>query len=288
MKVSVLVAAAMVITSVSASGKGRPKGFLKKDGGMTGSESLEKLVMDDDPESEPPQKSPRRGARQGPSQSSLARKLRSSLPYSLLEDDSEPGPSQNSPKDEPRQGPSQSSLAHGSMPELSLDEVLVKFTYPSLLKKTRSAILSSPNYALHWSKFSDLNHEFRKHAPDFHKLMRREDEKWEDAASGYANETVKKNKKGRKSKKGKKNKKDDLNHEEIQKWIRENPAAIPGLQEIKTESISLKKCHFVIWEQLLDSKCPTEGLEYLSPAGMKRRGYFLDWYDEKGVDILEY
>ncbi|KAH9245383.1 hypothetical protein BASA81_017147 [Batrachochytrium salamandrivorans] len=247
--------------------------------------------MDDDPESEPPQKSPRRGARQGPSQSSLARKLRSSLPYSLLEDDSEPGPSQNSPKDEPRQGPSQSSLAHGSMPELSLDEVLYNSGKVHVSKPIKKDPVCDPIVAelrTSLDKFSDLNHEFRKHAPDFHKLMRREDEKWEDAASGYANETVKKNKKGRKSKKGKKNKKDDLNHEEIQKWIRENPVAIPKLQEIKTESISLKKCHFVIWEQLLDSKCPTEGLEYLSPAGMKRRGYFLQWKDEKGVDILEY
>ncbi|KAH6584786.1 hypothetical protein BASA61_005874 [Batrachochytrium salamandrivorans] len=75
MKFNALVVAAMVITSVSASGKGRPRGFLKKGGGMTGSESLEKLVIEDDSESEPPQDSQRHGATQRLSWSSMGQSL---------------------------------------------------------------------------------------------------------------------------------------------------------------------------------------------------------------------
>ncbi|KAH6576654.1 hypothetical protein BASA60_004403 [Batrachochytrium salamandrivorans] len=51
MKFNALVAAAMVITSVNASGKGRPKGLFKKGDGMKGSDSSWTL-LEKDPEPE--------------------------------------------------------------------------------------------------------------------------------------------------------------------------------------------------------------------------------------------
>ncbi|KAH6577288.1 hypothetical protein BASA62_000977, partial [Batrachochytrium salamandrivorans] len=93
MKVNVLVAAAMTITSVSASGKGGLGGLFKKGGGMKGSGSSYD-TLDNELEPGSSQKSPRRGVGQRLSQSSLVRKLRS-------------GSSQDPPKDEPRPGPSQ-------------------------------------------------------------------------------------------------------------------------------------------------------------------------------------
>ncbi|KAH6587841.1 hypothetical protein BASA61_006194 [Batrachochytrium salamandrivorans] len=155
----------MVITSVNAAGKGGLKGLFKKGGGMTRSESEANLLEKNNPEPEPPQdpledestqvvtwgplmhnSAPvepqdltptepasvvapalqRHRPRQGPSQDSLARGSR-------------PGPSQDPSKDEPRQGPSQKRPVY-------------KFgasTYLSPVKKTQSAILSSPNYAFH-------------------------------------------------------------------------------------------------------------------------------------------
>ncbi|KAH6577927.1 hypothetical protein BASA62_000595 [Batrachochytrium salamandrivorans] len=102
MKFNALVAAAMVITSVNASGKGRPKGLFKKGGGMKGSDSSWSL-LEKDPEPGSSQESPRRGMGQRLSQSSLVRKLKS-------------GSSRSSPKHKPKSGASQSSLAHGSRP----------------------------------------------------------------------------------------------------------------------------------------------------------------------------
>ncbi|KAH6566427.1 hypothetical protein BASA62_006705 [Batrachochytrium salamandrivorans] len=126
MKVSVLVAAAMVITSVNAGRKREFKSFLKKVGGMTGSESKANLVIDDDLESGSSQDSPVHGARQRPSQIPLARRLRSILPPKslmhnpeselaeklVIDDDPESEPPQKSQRHEPRPGPSQSSLGH--------------------------------------------------------------------------------------------------------------------------------------------------------------------------------
>ncbi|KAH9267408.1 hypothetical protein BASA83_009947 [Batrachochytrium salamandrivorans] len=60
MKVNVLVAAAMTITSVSASGKGGLGGLFKKGGGMKGSGSSYD-TLDNELEPGSSQKSPRRG-----------------------------------------------------------------------------------------------------------------------------------------------------------------------------------------------------------------------------------
>ncbi|KAH6596143.1 hypothetical protein BASA50_005349 [Batrachochytrium salamandrivorans] len=111
-------------------------------------------------------------------------------------------------------------------------------------------------------KLDALDHRFRTHAPDFHKLMMGEITK------------------------GKKGKKHNLNPREIQKYIEANPEAIPGLREIKVESISLKEGHLGIWEKLLGNDCPTGGLKRLSPENMEKEGHFLDWYDNNGMDIL--
>ncbi|KAH6594539.1 hypothetical protein BASA50_006489 [Batrachochytrium salamandrivorans] len=103
--------------------------------------------------------------------------------------------------------------------------------------------------SLSWGNFVDLDYRFWKQSPYFYDLVTGNGNKWEE-------------------------------------WLKENPVAIPGLQEIKEESIGLKECHLGILEQLLDKKCSTEGLDHLFPARMKKDGYFLQWKDENGVDIL--
>ncbi|KAH6573775.1 hypothetical protein BASA50_006451 [Batrachochytrium salamandrivorans] len=126
MKFSFLVVAAMVITCVNASGRGQPRSLFKKYGGMKRSDSAQKLVIDDDLESEPPQKSPRLGMGQRLLQSSLVRGFRSALPYSSLEDDPESGPSQNSPEHGQEPEPSQSSLENDSEPGSSQNPPVYK------------------------------------------------------------------------------------------------------------------------------------------------------------------
>ncbi|KAH6594537.1 hypothetical protein BASA50_006487 [Batrachochytrium salamandrivorans] len=78
----------------------------------------------------------------------------------------------------------------------------------------------------------------------------------------------------------------DLNPEAMQKWLKENPEAIPRLQEIKEESIGLEEGHREIWARLMYNRCSTKFLTRVSPAGMKKDGYFLQWKDENGVDAL--
>ncbi|KAH6571773.1 hypothetical protein BASA50_006481 [Batrachochytrium salamandrivorans] len=231
MKFSVLVVAAMAITLVSASGRGQPKGFLKKGGGMIGSESLEKLVRDDDPESEPPQNSPRRGA---------------------------------------RQGPSQSSLAHGSIPVLTLDEVLHNSDTPQVPElRKKDPICDSIVRELQASrdKICDLDYRFQKKESDFYKLMTGKGNRWMETMSMSKNRYEK-------------DRKHDLDPEKIREWLGSNPGAITKLQEIKEESIDLEGGHRVIWGKLLGKNCPTEGLERLSPARMAEDGYFIQWKDE--------
>ncbi|KAH9244533.1 hypothetical protein BASA81_018051 [Batrachochytrium salamandrivorans] len=115
-------------------------------------------------------------------------------------------------------------------------------------------------------KIGDLNNEFWVFSSKFYGLM-------------TGNGEVMSNE-------GKKSERHDSNLKEMQELLKLNPEAIPRLREIKTESIDLKENHLGIWEYLLKSECSTEGLEYLSPEEMKRRGHFFDWYDENGVDIL--
>ncbi|KAH9250631.1 hypothetical protein BASA81_011550 [Batrachochytrium salamandrivorans] len=148
MKFNALVAAAMVITSVNAAGKGGFRGFLKKGGGMTGSESLEKLVIDDDPELEPSQESPRCGARQRLSQIPLARRFRS-------------GPSQDAPKSESEpvvtQDPSNNLSGTPQVPEPRKKDPVCRAIVEELYTS--------------WEKLDTLNYRFRIQALEFHKLM---------------------------------------------------------------------------------------------------------------------
>ncbi|KAH6578584.1 hypothetical protein BASA61_006191 [Batrachochytrium salamandrivorans] len=242
MKVSVLVAAAMAIASVSASGRGQPKGFLKKSGGMTGSESKANLVIDDDSESGPSQKSPRRGVKQRLLQSSFARKLRSVFP---------------SKSQRHKLTPFQEPIKEYSICDLIVVEL-----------------------SLSRDKIHDLDHEFWTHSPYFYDLMTGNGgEMSEEMSVDYEEEEdyEEDDEEDDEDDEEKKINAEALRVETIQEWIESNSVAIPGLQEIKAEHISLKENHFVIWKKLLDNDCLTEGLEHLSPEGMERRGYFSKW-----------
>ncbi|KAH6597102.1 hypothetical protein BASA50_004682 [Batrachochytrium salamandrivorans] len=137
-------------------------------------------------------------------------------------------------------------------------------------------------------KIHDLDHGFWTYSPYFYDLMTGNGEK---IGEDYEEEEVvvdeeEEMDKEKDDDEEKKINAEALRVEAIQKWIKSNPEAIPKLQEIKTESISLKENHFEIWARLLGNDCPIEEFEHLSPAGMKRRGYFSEWDYENGVDIL--
>ncbi|KAH6560075.1 hypothetical protein BASA60_000074 [Batrachochytrium salamandrivorans] len=141
-----------------------------------------------------------------------------------------------------------------------------KFGQHSRLKPRKKNPVCDPivtELSLSWGNFVDLDYRFWKQEPDFYDLMTGNGKEWEGKKMGEDGDE--------------KDKMHDLNTREIQTWLKENPVAIPGLQEIKEESIGLKECHLGILEQLLDSKCSTEGLDHLSPAGMTNDGYFLQW-----------
>ncbi|KAH6576651.1 hypothetical protein BASA61_003474 [Batrachochytrium salamandrivorans] len=250
MKFNVLVAAAMVITCVNASGKERPRGLFKKDGGMTGSESEANLLEKNNSEPGPPQKSPRRGVGQRLLQSSLARKFKSALP---------------SKSQRHKPAPFQEPIKEYSICDLIVVEL-----------------------SLSRDKIHDLDHGVWTYSPYFYDLMTGNGEK---IGEDYEEEEVvvdeeEEMDKEKDDDEEKKINAEALRVEAIQKWIKSNPVAIPKLQEIKTESISLKENHFEIWARLLGNDCPIEEFEHLSPAGMKRRGYFSEWDYENGVDIL--
>ncbi|KAH6574612.1 hypothetical protein BASA61_006182 [Batrachochytrium salamandrivorans] len=190
MKFNVLVAAAMVITSVSASGKGGLGGLFKKGGGMTRSESAWSLLDKNNPEPGSSQDSPRRGVGQKLSQSTLARKLRSGSSRNSpkhkprpgpsqdpLAHGSRPGPSQDPPKDELRPGPSQNPPVNEPRPGLSLDEVLYNSDTPQVpepRKKDPICDAIARELSISWGKISDFDSSFSKQIPDFYKLLTKE------------------------------------------------------------------------------------------------------------------
>ncbi|KAH6566345.1 hypothetical protein BASA50_004555 [Batrachochytrium salamandrivorans] len=255
MKVSVLVAAAMVITSVNASGKGRPKGLFKKGGGMKGSDSSWTLV-EKDPEPGSSQDSPRRGMGQRLLQISLVRKLRS-------------GSSRNSPKHQPRPGPLQD-------PPVYKPGQRIRFM-PRKKDPVCDPIVKELYISQH--KFSDLNHRFWLKEPEFHKLLKKKKKKMDDEDEdnvefGIGNDGEEEEEEDDEEEKIKA---EALRVEAIQKWIELHHVAIPRLREIKEEYSSLKESHLIIWGKLLDNDCPTKEFKRLSPEGMERRGYFPEW-----------
>ncbi|KAH6581429.1 hypothetical protein BASA60_002426 [Batrachochytrium salamandrivorans] len=274
MKFNALVAAAMVITSVSASGKGRPKGLFKKGGGMKGSDSSWSL-LEKDPEPGSSQDSPRRGMGQRLSQSTLVRKLKS-------------GSSRSSPKHKPRPGPSQDSLAHGSRPVFPQKRPVYKPDTPQAPEPRKKDPVCDPivrELQASWGKISDSDLAFRNREPDFHKLLTKEGSEKRDrmmekklirfkktnsevemsgnelidmirmtefektngviATSGEEEDEDEEEKEEEKEKERNAH---DLIVGEMQKWIESNPKSIPGLQEFKAESIGLEKDHGEIWK----------------------------------------
>ncbi|KAH9256812.1 hypothetical protein BASA81_004915 [Batrachochytrium salamandrivorans] len=171
MKFSVLVAAAMVITSVNAGGDEGLGGLLKKDDGGG-------------PKSEAPF-----GLKVHPLSLVLSKNKLGQLPRFKLR------------KKDP--------ICDSIVEELSLS----------------------------WSKFSHLDYGFWKHSSKFYDLMTGNGKKWEGKKMGEDGDGE--------------DKMHDLNPEEIQTWLKENPEAIPRLQEIKKESIGLEKGHREIWARLM-------------------------------------
>ncbi|KAH6598771.1 hypothetical protein BASA61_002808 [Batrachochytrium salamandrivorans] len=277
MKVSILVAAAMVITSVNAGRKREFKSFLKKVGGMTGSESKANLVIDDDLESGSSQDSSVHGARQRPSQIPLARRLRSILPPKslmhnpeselaeklVIDDDPESEPPQKSQRHEPRPGPSQSSLGHRLRSALSSKSPVYKLPH----KKGPICGPIIEELRILWDKICDLNHEFMEWNPEFYDLLMVNGGEMSEDYDGIRED-------------------DDLIAEQIQKWIESHPEAISKLQEIKAKSSSLEKDHGEVWKRFKDNRCPTKFLKHFSPKEMLKLGYFFIWKDARGADIL--
>ncbi|KAH9267419.1 hypothetical protein BASA83_009958 [Batrachochytrium salamandrivorans] len=317
MKASVLVAAAMVITSVNAAGKGGLKGLFKKGGGMTRSESEANLLEKNNPEPEPPQKSledestqvvtwgplmhnsapvepqdltptepasvvapalQRHRPRQGPSQDSLARGSR-------------PGPSQDPSKDEPRPGPSQKRPVY-------------KFGASQVSKpRKKDPVCDLIVAELRISRDStwDFDFAFSRLTPDFYKLMKRQsDDGFDNMARMRMTKLRKNNSVVGTSEDEEKEKKEEKEKEEeeerkasasrveaIQKWIGSHPKSIPDLESIKAEYINLEKNHGEIWARLLSSNCPTEGLKHFSLEYMKKQGYFPKWNFEINLINLD-
>ncbi|KAH6560363.1 hypothetical protein BASA50_003308 [Batrachochytrium salamandrivorans] len=135
MKFNALVVAAMVITSVNASGREGLEGFLKK-GCVARSDSKEMLAIENDSESELTQDPPVHGPEPVSSQDSL-------------ENGSEPGPSQDSPNNE--SGKSRESGVTEYDPKC--DPIIIK------LDKL-------------WLKAYDLEPVLRSQMPAYYKLMK--------------------------------------------------------------------------------------------------------------------
>ncbi|KAH9248248.1 hypothetical protein BASA81_014094 [Batrachochytrium salamandrivorans] len=270
MKFNALVAAAMVITSVNASGKGRPKGLFKKGDGMKGSDSSWTL-LEKDPEPE--------------LQESLVHRSKS-------------GSSQSPQRHKPRPRLSQSLAMHRLRSALSSKPPRRK---PGKIHEPikKDPVCDPIARELHasWKKISVFDKTFSKQIPDFYKLLRKEREKKDDKdmmkmrmaklREEYGVEEMSEGEEEM-DEVGMSEDEEEMNEEErikaealiveaIQKWIESHPEAIPRLREIQAEYISLEKDHLVIWAKLVDSKCSTERLETLSPEYMKKDGYFPEW-----------
>ncbi|KAH6577287.1 hypothetical protein BASA62_000976 [Batrachochytrium salamandrivorans] len=190
MKFNALVVAAMVITSVNASGKGRPRSLFKKVGGMTRSESAWSLLDKNNPEPGSSQDSPRRGMGQRLLQSTLARKLRSGSsrnspkhksrpgpPQDSLAHGSRPGPSQDPPKDEPRPGSSQDPPKDEPRPGPSQDPPNNEPDTPQAPEPRKKDPVCDPivrELQASWEKISDFDSSFSKQIPDFYELLTKE------------------------------------------------------------------------------------------------------------------
>ncbi|KAH6598180.1 hypothetical protein BASA50_003919 [Batrachochytrium salamandrivorans] len=141
-------------------------------------------------------------------------------------------------------------------------------------------------------KFRDFNTAFWKQKPEFHKLMKCKGTNGSNGEDGikvgttHEDRVVKMSEKEKRKDEEKKGQAEALRVQAIQEWLKSNLEAISDLQKIKAESISLKEDYLGIWERFEGSKCPIEEFEYLSPAEMTEDGYFLQWYDERGVDIF--
>ncbi|KAH6566426.1 hypothetical protein BASA62_006704 [Batrachochytrium salamandrivorans] len=274
MKFNALVAAAMVITSVNASGKGRPKGLFKKGGGMKGSDSSWSL-LEKDPEPGSSQESLVHRSKSGPSQDSLAHGSKSR-------------PSQSSQRHKPRPKLSQSLAMHRLRSALSSKPPRHKpgkIQVPEPRKKDPVCDPIARELHASWKKISVFDKTFSKQIPDFYKLLRKEREKKDDKdmmkmrmaklREEYGVEEMSEGEEEMDEEE--RIKAEALIVEAIQKWIESHPEAIPRLREIQAEYISLEKDHLVIWAKLVDSKCSTERLETLSPEYMKKDGYFPEW-----------
>ncbi|KAH6590629.1 hypothetical protein BASA50_009246 [Batrachochytrium salamandrivorans] len=265
MKFNVLVAAAMVITSVSASGKGGLGGLFKKGGGMTRSESSWTLLDKNNPEPEPPQNSPRRGdtpqvpepRKKDPICDAIAREL--SISWGKISDFDSLFSKQI--PDFYKLLTKERREKHDKM----MEKKLIKF------KKTNSGVGMSENELMNMMRMTKLRENNSVVGTSGDDVIRGNDEEDEDEDDDDEEE---------------KRKAHDLNLKEMQKWRKSNPEDIPRLQEIKAESISLEQDHSVIWAKLLSNKCPTEKLERFSPETMKEQGYFPKWDDD--IDLMRF
>ncbi|KAH6590630.1 hypothetical protein BASA50_009247 [Batrachochytrium salamandrivorans] len=200
MKFNALVVAAMVITSVNASGKGRPRSLFKKVGGLTRSESAWSLLDKNNPEPGSSQDSPRRGMGQRLLQSTLARKLRSGSsrnspkhksrpgpPQDSLAHGSRPGPSQDPPKDEPRPGSSQDPPKDEPRPghhriadritDHQMSQCISRYDTPQAPEPRKKDPVCDPivrELQASWEKISDFDSSFSKQIPDFYELLTKE------------------------------------------------------------------------------------------------------------------
>ncbi|KAH6568653.1 hypothetical protein BASA62_005339 [Batrachochytrium salamandrivorans] len=122
-----------------------------------------------------------------------------------------------------------------------------------------------------WIDISVLNREFREQMPSFYGLMMME----KDAKGMHE-----------RGKRGKKDKKGHLKAKMIQDWLKSHPEAIPDLQKIKAKSIGFKAEYNDIWKRFDKNKCRARRFERLSSKEMTQMGYFPNWKDAKGRNIL--
>ncbi|KAH6597293.1 hypothetical protein BASA50_004645 [Batrachochytrium salamandrivorans] len=130
--------------------------------------------------------------------------------------------------------------------------------------------------SLLWENVNVLNLKFEELDLDFHKIMmeKGDDEKYE------------RGKRGKKGKKNKKAKKNSLKAKLIQDWLKSHPEAIPDLQKIKAEYDGYEETLHGIWKRLEETKCPVGHFEQLYSEEMTQMGYFPNWKDAKGRNIL--
>ncbi|KAH6599843.1 hypothetical protein BASA61_002456 [Batrachochytrium salamandrivorans] len=239
MKFNALVVAAMVITSVNA-------GWLKKGGGMTGSDSETSLLMENS-ESEPPQDSQRHGATQRWSWSSIGQSLGSV--FSSKSSRNKP----NTPQE----------------PEATNVDPICNSIEDELCTL--------------WFKINAFNIAFIDRILEFYALlaggykgvMERSETKGEN---GEENNSVMEMSEDEKRKnEEEKIKAHDLRAKEIQKWISLNPGAISDLESIKAGYISLENDYRAVWKRFDENNCETKLVKQFFIENMIKDGYFPKW-----------